>query len=139
MNEGAAPHERLLPGAEARELAFGLPDLPEVRDHAAGYATRNGMPDALVGDFLVAVNEVTTNAVTHGDGKAQIRLFAMSDRIVVEVHDEGHWHPAGPPGRTPPAAHATSGMGLWVARRLATSITFTTGPRGTTVTMGFEV
>jgi anti-sigma regulatory factor (Ser/Thr protein kinase) len=126
-------------GDAVQEFAFGLSDLPGVRDHAAGFAQRHGMSEERIGDFLVAVNEVTTNAVTHGDGKAVIRLLVRRGCLIAEVHDEGDWRPARPPGHTPPAAQATSGMGLWVARRLASSIVFDTGPAGTTVTMGFEV
>jgi hypothetical protein len=39
----------------------------------------------------------------------------------------------------PPGPYATSGMGLWVARRLSSSIDFAADDSGTTVTMSFKV
>ncbi|MEU7899658.1 ATP-binding protein [Nonomuraea sp. NPDC049152] len=123
----------------AREVVFRLSDLPEVREFAAGHARAAGLPDEEVSDLLVAVNEVATNAVTHGvAGKARLRVWSEPDAVVVEVHDDGRWELQGDPGNTPPPPDATSGMGLWVARRLAQWIGFRTGREGSTVTMRFR-
>ncbi|GHH69176.1 hypothetical protein GCM10017673_19240 [Streptosporangium violaceochromogenes] len=123
------------------ELAFCLPDLPDVRDFAAAQAVRSGMSPEGLADFLVAVNEVATNAVTHGHptAKAVLRMWTAGHVIVVEIRDEGRWIPAAPPGQTPPGPHATSGMGLWVARMVSSGITFETGVTGTVITMSFLV
>ncbi|GAA3445971.1 ATP-binding protein [Planomonospora venezuelensis] len=123
------------------ELTFCLPDLPDVRDFAAAHALRGGMAQERLADFLVAVNEVATNAVTHGHvtAKALLRMWTTSDSLVVEVRDEGRWAPQAVPGQTPPAPYATSGMGLWVARMVSSAIDFRTGIDGTVVTMSFTV
>ncbi|WP_307845353.1 ATP-binding protein [Planomonospora sp. ID67723] len=123
------------------ELTFCLPDLPDVRDFAAVHALRGGMAQERLADFLVAVNEVATNAVTHGHAtaKALLRMWTTSDSLVVEVRDEGRWALPAAPGQTPPAAYATSGMGLWVARMVSSAIDFKTGLDGTVVTMSFAV
>ncbi|WP_431893615.1 ATP-binding protein [Nonomuraea sp. bgisy101] len=123
--------------APAREVLFRLSDLPEVRNFAAVHARAAGLPDEEVTDLLVAVNEVATNAVTHGTGRARLRVWHERDDVVVEVHDDGRWELEGSPGSTPPPPHATSGMGLWVARSLARWIGFRTGRDGSTVTMRF--
>lgn len=77
-------------GAPVAELAFCLPDLPDVRDFVTAQALRGGMSEGGLADFLVAVNEVATNAVTHGHptAKAVLRMWAVGRRIVVEIHDD---------------------------------------------------
>jgi serine/threonine-protein kinase RsbW len=151
VNEDGARPARFLPSADrsrsslagtaVAELAFFLPDLPEVRDFAAAQAVRGGMPEEDLADFLVAVNEVATNAVTHGHptAKAVLRMWNVGRTLAVEIHDEGRWNPGPAPGETPPAPHATSGMGLWVARMVSSDITFETGASGTFITMFFKV
>ncbi|MEU0516431.1 ATP-binding protein [Streptosporangium sp. NPDC006007] len=128
-------------GAPVAELAFCLPDLPDVRDFVTAQALRSGMPEEGLADFLVAVNEVATNAVTHGHptAKAVLRMWAVGRRLVVEVHDEGRWSPETSPGRLPPGPHATSGMGLWVARTVSSDLTIETGAAGTFITMSFKI
>ncbi|MBB2913022.1 anti-sigma regulatory factor (Ser/Thr protein kinase) [Streptosporangium becharense] len=123
------------------ELAFCLPDLPDVRDFAAAHAVRSGMSQERLADFLVAVNEVATNAVTHGHAtaKAVLRMWTVGRTLVVEIRDEGHWEPETTPGETPPGPYATSGMGLWVARMVSSDIRFTTGASGTSIVMSFKV
>ncbi|GAA3032157.1 hypothetical protein GCM10017559_69190 [Streptosporangium longisporum] len=123
------------------ELAFCLPDLPDVRDFASTYAVRSGMSQESLADFLVALNEVATNAVTHGHptAKAVLRMWTVGRALVVEIHDEGRWDPGPAPGETPPGPHATSGMGLWVARMVSSDIKFETGASGTFITMTFKI
>ncbi|MEU4550238.1 ATP-binding protein [Nonomuraea dietziae] len=130
MNEDAGP--------PVKELAFRLPDLPEVRHFAAIHARDAGLTEESVGDLLIAVNEVATNAVTHGtSGKARLRVWNEQSDLVVEIHDEGRWNVVGRPGSAAPTPYATHGMGLWVARKLTNGITFRTGHEGSTVTMRF--
>ncbi|TKK86146.1 ATP-binding protein [Herbidospora galbida] len=140
MNEdGVAPPPA--PGA-AKEITFSLADLPDVREFAAALARRGGMPEDRVNDFLVALNEVTTNAVTHGATKARLRVSFEPGFLIADVHDEGrHWHLSSesPPGFTPPRENATSGMGLWVARRLSSEMRVVTGETGSTVVMRFPL
>lgn len=124
--------------ARAESLDFGLDDLPGVRDHVAARARGAGMAEEAVGDLLVAVNEVATNAVTHGSIKAWLGIRREGMDLVVAVHDDGRdWRFEGEPGHDPPPENATSGMGLWVARLLSDDLHVTTGPGGTTVTMRF--
>ncbi|MFJ2030135.1 ATP-binding protein [Streptosporangium sp. NPDC087985] len=112
-----------------------------MRDFAASHAVRSGMAHESLADFLVAVNEVATNAVTHGHAtaKAVLRIWTVGRTLVVEIHDEGRWTPGEIPGRTPPEPYATSGMGLWVARMASSDITVETGVAGTFITMFFKV
>lgn len=123
------------PPAGVRELAFRLADLPRVRQLTEESARRLGLAEAVIEDVVIAVNEVATNAVTHGEHHtAQLRLWIEDGSLLVEVHDIGSWTP---PEDRRPGPYATSGMGLWVARLLATEISFTSGSEGSAVTMRF--
>lgn len=126
-------------GTQSEGLVFGLHDLPGLRDFVAARARGAGLTEQAIGDLLVAVNEVATNAVTHGGVKGRLCVWRASGLFVIEIHDSGHWIPAAPPGRTRPGDFATSGMGLWVSGLLSEVIQFEYGPRGTTVTMGFRI
>ncbi|WP_063780973.1 ATP-binding protein [Nonomuraea sp. SBT364] len=113
-----------------RKLPFRLPDLPRVREFAESEARGFGMPEEAVNDFVIAVNEVATNAVTHGYDHARLRTWTDSGDLVVEVHDDGVWKPGPLPG-------AVGGMGLWVARLLSSDLTLRIGSGGSTVIMRF--
>ncbi|WP_103957429.1 ATP-binding protein [Nonomuraea solani] len=133
MNEDVEPQSGYTsppPGAPVKRLRFRLPDLPEVRQFAEDEARGAGMPEEAIGDFVIAVNEVATNAVTHGDEQAYLRTWVVNGDLIVEVHDEGAWKPGPMPG-------AVGGMGLWVARLLSSDLTLRVGSGGSTVIMRF--
>ncbi|MEO3790182.1 ATP-binding protein [Nonomuraea sp. B10E15] len=113
-----------------KRLRFRLPDLPQVRQFAEEEAREAGMAEDAVADFVIAINEIATNAVTHGGDQAVLRTWAAGGDLVVEVHDKGPWKPGPLPG-------AVGGMGLWVARLLASELTVHTGEAGSTVVMRF--
>ena len=85
-------------------------------------------------DFVTAVNEVMTNAVRHGGGGGELRLWG-EDVLVCEISDRGRGFPAAAylDRRERPAATPTGGMGLWIAQQISDSLTIESGPRGTTV------
>ncbi len=134
MNEDVEPQTGYTsppPGAPVRRFRFRLPDLPRVRQFAEDEARDAGMPEEAIGDFVIAVNEVATNAVTHGADRATLRTWTVNGDLVVEVHDEGTWKPGPMPG-------AIGGMGLWVARLLSSDLTLRVGSGGSTVIMRFH-
>ncbi|MFG3439379.1 ATP-binding protein [Nonomuraea sp. NPDC047897] len=113
-----------------KTLRFRLPDLPQVRQFVEEEARAAGMPEETIADFVIAVNEVATNAVTHGATDGQVRLWPDGGEIVIEVHDDGTWKPGPMPG-------SVGGMGLWVARMLALDLSLRVGDHGSTVVMRF--
>jgi anti-sigma regulatory factor (Ser/Thr protein kinase) len=86
-------------------------------------------------DFLLAIDEMTSNAVRHGEPPVSLRLWMADDRIVCTIADRG-------PGCDDPfagygPAHgddlSRGGMGLWLARQLCDHVDLTQGADGTAV------
>jgi anti-sigma regulatory factor (Ser/Thr protein kinase) len=79
-------------------------------------------------DFLLAVDEMTSNALRHGGLPVSLRLWVAADRIVCSIADRG-------PGLDDPfagygPAHgddlSRGGMGLWLARQLCDHVDIST-------------
>jgi anti-sigma regulatory factor (Ser/Thr protein kinase) len=84
-------------------------------------------------DLVVAVSEITANAIIHGRSPTRLRLWAGQSRIVAAVTDQGGG-PADPlAGLLPVAPDAASGRGLWVTHQLCTELTFGLDADGFTV------
>ncbi|TFV53250.1 sensor histidine kinase [Geodermatophilus sp. DF01-2] len=98
-------------------------------------------PCEVVEDFLLAVDEMTSNAVRHGGPPVGLRLWTSAERVVCTVTDHG-------PGLDDPfagygPAHgedlSRGGMGLWLARQLCDHVDITTGPDGVAVRLTTEL
>ena len=114
-------------------LEFRRLDLGGLRRRVAGCAADAGLHGMRLQAFVMAVNELVTNAVVHGGGLGRLRLWRTGGELVCEVTDQG---PGIPAGRVPdgqPPAHATSGRGLWLTRTLTDAFSLETGRGGTTV------
>jgi serine/threonine-protein kinase RsbW len=104
--------------------------------HAVGRcAAEAGLTGDRLDDFVVAVNELLTNAVRHGGGSGRLSLWRSADAVVCEVSDAGPGldRPLGAAGPERPAASGPGGWGLWLAEELTDSFDLTTGDLGTTV------
>ena len=136
---GGAPHARDLfeaslpePDVTPEERTFGLRRLPATRRWVGHHAVRAGVPDARVGDLLVAVNEVASNSVRHGGGSGTIRVWSSDDGLVCEVSDAGQIDDLLVGRQQPPVSQA-SGRGMWIANQLCDLVQLRSGPEGTTV------
>ena len=103
-----------------------------LRHAVASAAERAGLTGQRLDDFVLAVNELLTNAVRHGGGTGRVGLWARAGSVVCEVTDRGAGL-AGPPPAGRPAADQTGGWGLWLAGELTDSLDVETGEDGTTV------
>jgi len=105
-----------------------------LRHAIASCAARAGLAGDRLDDFVVAVNELLTNAVQHGGGRGQVSLWREDTSVVCEVADHGPGLPV-PHSELParPAPDQPGGRGLWLAAELTDTFELTTGQEGTTV------
>ena len=97
-----------------------------------------GLSGDRLDDFVVAVNELLTNAVRHGGGLGRVALWRQDGDLVCEVSDSG----AGLSGPRPtirPATDQPGGWGLWLAEELTDTFRLETGNGGTTVRVSSRV
>jgi serine/threonine-protein kinase RsbW len=87
---------------------------------------------------VVAVNELLTNAVRHGGGAGQVRLWHADAAVVCEVADHGPGL-TGPGRRDRPAVDQPGGWGLFLADELTDSFDLQTGAEGTTVRISTRI
>ena len=110
------PLERTTPRLWVR----AVDDFIALRHAVAAELSAVRAPRDAVEDFLLAVDEMTSNAVRHGGRPVSLRLWVGEDRVVCSIDDRG-------PGLDDPfagygPAHgedlSRGGMGLWLARQL---------------------
>jgi anti-sigma regulatory factor (Ser/Thr protein kinase) len=137
-----ADYLRALPvPAEPLEATVPRLDASHVEDFAglrravaAELAQVPAAPD-LVQDFLLAVDEMTSNALRHGGRPVGLRLWVGDDRIVCTISDRGAGWDDPFAGYGPAHGEDLShgGMGLWLARQLCDHVDITTGTDGALV------
>nr|WP_249714012.1 ATP-binding protein [Micromonospora sp. NBRC 107566] len=131
------------PGVVADPLiqaGFDGGSVTEIRHAVVRSAATAGLSGQRLDDFVLAVNELTTNAVRHAGGHGEIRLWQAGEAVLCEVADDGAGIPRGlADGADRPGPSATGGWGLWLTRRLCDDVAIETGPTGTTVRITMRV
>jgi serine/threonine-protein kinase RsbW len=114
-------------------MTFRAADLPLVRRRTASWALRAGLAADVADDFVIAVNEIATNAVRHGSPEATLRLWPAGRACRAEIRDQGHWPGAASAGAAArrPAEHG--GMGLDLARMVCDDLQIEASDAGTAV------
>jgi anti-sigma regulatory factor (Ser/Thr protein kinase) len=111
-----------------------------LRHAVASCAAAAGLAGDRLDDFVVAVNELLTNAVRHGGGIGRVALWRADGAVVCEVSDSGVGLPEPVPARpVRPAADQPGGWGLWLAEELTDTFRIWTGNGGTTVRVSSRV
>jgi anti-sigma regulatory factor (Ser/Thr protein kinase) len=138
--ETAGPAHDLRPAPDTRvgsrrvlSRGVGGGTLSVTRQALTGFAEQAGLAGKQLYNFVLAVNELITNAVVHGGGAGRLRVWVSGRRLHCEVSDEGPGIPAERRAGRLPARDQMSGRGIWLVRRLCDDLTITTGRRGTTV------
>jgi anti-sigma regulatory factor (Ser/Thr protein kinase) len=116
----------------AARVDFDAAGLALVREFVGRYAADVGLGERRAVDFQLAVNELTTNAVTHGGGRGMLAVWSEPGLVAAEVQDEGR---AVQPlsGRVPPAPDRLGGRGLVLVNYVSDLVRVHTAPTGTTV------
>lgn len=128
------PEEPLQSGVP-RLAVDGVADLIALRHAVAAELASVGGPREVVEDFLLAVDETTSNAVRHGAPPVGLRLWTSADRVVCAVTDHGRGLDDPFAGYGPAHGQDLSrgGMGVWLARQLCDHVDISSGPDGVTV------
>ncbi|MGY1742813.1 MULTISPECIES: anti-sigma factor RsbA family regulatory protein [unclassified Blastococcus] len=86
-------------------------------------------PRDLLEDYLMAVDEITSNAVRHGTPPAGLRLWTAPGRLVCTITDSGTGLDDPFAGYGPAHGEDLShgGMGLWLARQLCDHVVIRRG------------
>ncbi|MDG4767652.1 ATP-binding protein [Solwaraspora sp. WMMD406] len=119
---------------------FDRGQVTDLRHRVASCALSAGMHGQRLDDFVLAVNELITNAVRHGGGRGWLRMWREAHSMVCEVSDNGHGietdrlH-----NRDRPAPNTAGGWGLWLTERLTDTMAVATSSSGTTVRISLSV
>jgi serine/threonine-protein kinase RsbW len=100
-----------------------------LRRVVAAHATAAGLSEPRRQDFVLAVDEILTNAVRHGGGGGIIEVWLTVERLWFRISDEG-------PGFAvalvkPPRPSQLGGRGLWIAGQITDELTITSDTTGT--------
>jgi anti-sigma regulatory factor (Ser/Thr protein kinase) len=100
----------------------------------ARLATVEGPAD-VIEDYLLAVDEMTSNAVRHGRRPVGLRLWTAPGRLVCRISDAGAGWDDPSAGYGPAHGEDLShgGMGLWLARQLCDHVAIHREPAGVSV------
>ncbi|MEV4538064.1 ATP-binding protein [Asanoa sp. NPDC049518] len=135
-DDGHHRPDAVVPAAGQQLLAerFARGQVTDLRHALAACAEAAGLRDQRLDDFVLAVNELITNAVRHGGGAGELRLWRSDGQLVCEVSDGGGGIDSERlANQERPAPDVAGGWGLWLASQLSDSMRVATGPSGTTV------
>jgi anti-sigma regulatory factor (Ser/Thr protein kinase) len=125
-----------LMGRELIDRLFSRDEITLVRHEVTGSLSAAGLAGDRLHGFVLAVNEVVTNAVLHAGGHGHLTLRLVADSAWCTVTDSGPGIPAhylsGPEA---PGVFEVGGRGIWLAYRLCDEVTMATGPIGTAIGM----
>jgi anti-sigma regulatory factor (Ser/Thr protein kinase) len=122
-------------GEPAIEFEFTLEDLPTIRRVVGSFALDAGLDVPRTEEFVLAVNEITTNAVIHGRPPARLRVWHADGEVVVEVTDTGDGIRDILAGQLTPPLVSRRGRGLWMTRQLCDAVEVSCDETGCTVLM----
>jgi serine/threonine-protein kinase RsbW len=137
--EGLSP---LHPDSDAAlERKFDRSSLAALRGELFRYGAAHGLTDLALANFVLAVNEITTNAVRYAGGQGQLRLWRQDGELRCRVSDDGRGIPPRyleASGRPDPLH--VSGHGLWLARHICAGVEIETSrTTGTRILLRYPV
>lgn len=121
------------PPPQAQRCTVTLPeDLRWLRRTVLDLARAAGMPPARARQLTVAVNELASNSIEHGGGRAAVSIWTEPGLFVCQVDDSGVF--ANPmAGWTPPSPGSSRGRGLHIVHELADLVRIHQRPDGTSI------
>ncbi|MEO3748672.1 ATP-binding protein [Plantactinospora sp. B5E13] len=142
MSDGPLEDQRTdtQPGSVLLQIHFVADQITAARQQVTRCLQAHGLLEGdRLDDFVTAINEAMTNAVRHGGGRGELRLW-RDRQLVCEVTDRGSGLPAALPiPHARPQPSANGGMGLWLARQLADSMEVDSGLDGVRVRLAMAL
>lgn len=122
----------------SQELGVDRTTLSALRGFVHRRAEEAGLGDERVDDLVYAVNEVVTNSICHGEGRARVSVWTEDSAVVCEVRDRG-WIRDPLAGRLAPRPGTMTGRGLWLVNQLCDLVQLRSSPAGTTLRMRVDI
>lgn len=107
--------------------------VPELRHAVTAAASAAGLMGEELEDFVLAVNELVTNAVLHGGGSGQLTLRRHDGQLTCQVSDHGPGIRQDLPALPEPTRPGR--RGLWLAQHLTAGLVLHNTPTGLTATV----
>ncbi|HEY7438019.1 MAG TPA: anti-sigma factor RsbA family regulatory protein [Acidimicrobiia bacterium] len=132
------PFAQLLEPAPRGEVSrFETGDLHDVRGAALALADARGANVRLRDDFALAVSEVATNSLRHGDAEGTFQLWCDDGALNCEVRGNGVI--TDPMiGRCRPGPGSESGYGLWLVNQVCDLLQIRSNARGSIVRLSIS-
>lgn len=115
----------------------GLGALPMLRGGLQDWVGQQSFTPAAASDVVLAVHEIATNGLTHGQPPVRVSGWRQQDIVVVQVDDEGGTPLPALAGYQPPGGQANEHRGLWLIRQLADVVETHTTDSSTSVRLYF--
>jgi anti-anti-sigma factor len=118
------------------ELSADVNQLSVIREQVCDIVEPLGFPESALFDIKVALGEALANAMRHGapkgaEGAVRISVSAYSDRVVIEVMDNGSGFDGTHSGSGD--LYAPSGRGIMFMKALMDRVEFDSSPLGGTL------
>jgi anti-sigma regulatory factor (Ser/Thr protein kinase) len=122
---------------DAKRMSADLTTLGDLRYKVRHLGELGGLGAERIDDLVYAVNEIVTNSICHGEGRARVLVWVDADGVWCEVHDRGR---ISDPlvGRIAPRPGQASGRGLWLVNQLCDLVQVRSSAAGTFVRMFVE-
>lgn len=111
--------------------------LSDVRAAVTAWARVESFDESAASDVVLAVDEVATNGLVHGEAPVRLRAWRRARTLFVQVDDAGGRSLPPDAGYRPPPVGVPGGRGMWLARQLADVVTVHTGGGVTSVRLHF--
>jgi anti-sigma regulatory factor (Ser/Thr protein kinase) len=123
------PNLVAVPERPVDAVVAGPASLRSVRQRFEAMAAGTGLTASQVHELTVAISEVLTNALLHGGGRAEVRMW-VADELVCVVDDCGEATADWMTGLHTPTLDADGGFGLWFARQVFDHVEIANSPEG---------